>query len=362
MNNTIIYPSITYGTIHKQALRNLFMIILGIETSCDETAAAIVQAQTKSLRVLSHVVASQIKTHAKYGGVVPEVAARQHITAIIPTIQTTLKKASLRPVDLDAIAVTRGPGLITSLRVGVQTARALAYAWHTKLVGVNHMEGHIYANWLNHPAIAFPALSLTVSGGHTELILMAGHGTYKLIGRTRDDAAGEAFDKVAKILRVGYPGGPNIQRLAEKGDSTAYNFPRPMLTHNNFDFSFSGLKTSVLYLTKGKKIIGKKLNNITASFQQAVTDVLVAKTVAAAKQHKVKTVLLAGGVAANQPLREQLQQALNKEVPKTSFYTPPLELCTDNAVMIALAGYYRTRKKYFTDWRSLEADPNWELV
>ncbi len=341
---------------------NCFMIILGIETSCDETAASVIKSARGLFTVRAHVVSSQVKTHKKFGGVVPEVAARKHVINIIPTIDTALAQARLSPKQINVIAVTKGPGLVTSLRAGTQAAKTLAYAWRKKLVAVNHMEGHMYANWIERPRIPFPALSLTVSGGHTELVLMKGHGKYKLIGRTRDDAAGEAFDKVAKILHAGYPGGPAIQKLAAKGDAAACAFPRPMIHSRNFDFSFSGLKTAVLYQTKGKKTAGRRLHNVAASFQQAVIDVLVAKTVAAAKQYGVKSVFIAGGVAANTPLRKQLAQTLKQGLPKTKFYTPPLWLCTDNATMIAIAGYFRARHQDFTPWQKLSADPNWELI
>ena len=340
------------------------MKILAIESSCDETAASIIHGTKKRRRLLSHIIASQIKTHQRYGGVVPEVAARQHIKSIIGVIDHALRTAKLTPDDLDAIAVSAGPGLITALRVGVQTAKTLSMAWNKKLIRVNHMEGHIYANWHDTTDIPLPAIGLVVSGGHTELILVKKHGDYQLIGRTRDDAAGEAFDKVAKILGIGYPGGPKIQRLAERGNPKRFTFPRPMLTHQNFDFSFSGLKTSVLYMVQ-KQFPGKQipLADICASFQQAVLDVLVQKTIRAAQNHKVKSVLLAGGVAANKPLRQQLADSVkftfNNKIP---FYLPPLDLCTDNAGMIALAAYYHALKKDFISWKNLDADPNWELV
>jgi len=339
------------------------MIILGIESSCDETAISVLKAGRQQFKILAHTVASQIKIHRRYGGVVPEVAARQHVTSIIPTLEASLKEAMITPEKINAIAVTVGPGLITSLRVGVQTAKTLSLVWQKKLIKVNHMEGHIYANWLNNHHIKFPALCLVVSGGHTELILVKKHDQYQLIGQTRDDAAGEAFDKVAKLLNIGYPGGPKIQALAKKGDPKKFDFPRPMLDQNNYDFSFSGLKTSVLYLLK-KKYYNKKppINDICASFQQAAIDVLVTKTITAARTLKVKTVLLAGGVAANQPLRHQLGQQVKESLSGVVYSTPLLHLCTDNASMIAIAGYWHAIKKDFADWRSLDADPNWELV
>lgn len=339
------------------------MIILGIESSCDETAVSILGASGKKFNVLSHIIASQIKTHSQYGGVVPEVAARQHVVNMIPVLDAAMQKAGLKPKDISAIAVTQGPGLITSLRVGVQTAKTLSLLWHKKIVALNHMEGHIYANWLKNPDIKLPALCLIVSGGHTELVLIKKHGQYQLVGRTRDDAAGEAFDKVAKLMGLGYPGGPKIQAVAEKGQANKFDFPRPMMSHNNFDFSFSGLKTSVLYLVK-KQFKGKTVPvaDIAASFQQAVVDVLVNKTILAANQLNVKSVLLAGGVAANKMLREELGRAVKKELPAVKYYYPELDLCTDNASMIAMAGYFQASKKNFSDWKKIDAQPNWELV
>lgn len=339
------------------------MIILGIESSCDETAISLLRGNKNKVNILSNTIASQIKIHQKYGGVVPEVAARQHVTSIIPTLDTSLLQAKIKPKDIDAIAVTSGPGLVTSLRVGVQTAKSLSLAWSKKLIKINHIEGHIYANWFNNPEIPMPALCLVVSGGHTEIILVTKHGQYKLIGQTRDDAAGEAFDKVAKLLGIGYPGGPVIQELAAKGDPNFFEFPRPMLDQNNYDFSFSGLKTSVLYFIK-KKFNNKKLplSDICASFQQAVIDVLTYKTISAAKELNVKSILLAGGVAANKPLRQNLKKYIKNQLPTVKYFIPPLDLCTDNASMIAIAGYFHALEKDYTDWRKLDANPNWELV
>lgn len=339
------------------------MDILGIETSCDETAASVITASRNTLSIRSHIISSQIPTHRQYGGVVPEVAARHHVMNMMPVIDAALHDAHITPQHLSAIAVTRGPGLVTSLRVGVQTAKTLGYLWRTPLIGVNHMEGHLYANWLGVQKVAFPVIALIVSGGHTEIIRMPQHGTYQLIGRTRDDAAGEAFDKVAKLMGVPYPGGPHIQKLAEQGDPTRFDFPRPMINRDNFDFSFSGLKTSVLYLIK-KQFAGKTVPvaDISASFQQAAIDVLVTKTVRAAQTYNAQTVMLAGGVAANTPLRTALQERVAATMPKTIYHVPALKLCTDNASMIAIAGYWHARAKDFDDWRTLEADPNWELV
>jgi len=341
------------------------MIVLGIETSCDETAVSLIKANsTGNIKILTETVSSQINIHKKYKGVVPEVAARKHLIAILPTLEATFKKAGLKPKDITALAVTAGPGLITSLRVGVETAKVLAYIWHKPIIRLNHIEGHIYANWLNNKLQQkFPALCLIVSGGHTELILMKNHGHYKLIGRTLDDAAGEAFDKVAKLLNVGYPGGPKIQAQALKGDPARFNFPRPMLNRKSYHFSFSGLKTSVLYLVK-KEFVNKKIPiaDICASFQQAVIEVLVEKTVRAAENYQVKTVMLGGGVSSNLGLRQQLKKRLKEKLTNCLYLQPPVKLCTDNASMIAIAGYFHTLKKDFTPWQKLFADPNWELV
>lgn len=337
--------------------------ILGIETSCDETAVSIVTGNRGRLTIDAQIISSQISTHQKYGGVVPEVAARHHVHNMIPVITEALRTARRTPDDIDVIAVTRGPGLITSLRIGVQTAKTLSYVWNKPLIGVNHMEGHVYANWLDQSKVVFPVLCLVVSGGHTQLILMTGHGGYRLLGQTRDDAAGEAFDKVAKMLKLPYPGGPRIQKLARQGSANRFAFPRPMLNQPNDDFSFAGLKTAVLTVLANEYQTKKPpLEDICASFQQAVIDVLVQKTIRAAKKHNAKTVILAGGVAANQPLRNQLKRAIHALNPHIRYSTPPLSRCTDNATMIAMAGYAQLQKNNYDDWRTMESDPNWELV
>jgi N6-L-threonylcarbamoyladenine synthase len=304
------------------------MKILGIETSCDETAAAVV---ADGRVILSNRIASQVEIHARYGGVVPEVASRQHVLAVVPVIEQALAEAETGWDDLDGIAVTFGPGLAGSLLVGVNVAKAISLARGLPLVGVNHLEGHIYANWLNGAEVRFPVLCLIVSGGHSDLVLMRGHGDYTVVGRTRDDAAGEAFDKAARILGLGYPGGPAIERAA-KGGVDILKLPRAWLT-GSYDFSFSGVKTALLRLAQGDKISSPA--DAAASFQAAVVEVLVAKTVAAAKEYRVGQVLLSGGVAANKRLREKLAQ--NSPVPVLA---PELILCTDNAAMIAAAGYY----------------------
>jgi len=308
------------------------MKILGIETSCDETAAAVV---ADGVRILSNQIASQVEIHARYGGIVPEVASRQHILAIIPILNQAMAEAGATWTDLDGIAVTTGPGLAGSLLVGVNMAKAIALAQRLPITGVNHLEGHIYANWLIDPIPDFPLVCLIVSGGHTDLVLMKGHGDYVVLGRTRDDAAGEAFDKAARILGLGYPGGPAIERAARDGSAASIPLPRAWLKGSN-DFSFSGVKTALLRLVEGGKISSPA--EAAASFQEAVVDVLVTKTVAVAKEHGVRQILLAGGVASNKLLRECL--AKNSPIP---VLVPELVLCTDNAAMIAACGYFRFR-------------------
>lgn len=337
------------------------MLILGIETSCDETAAALLSNDNK---ILSSIVFSQDKIHAPYGGIVPEVAARKHLEIIIPTIRETLQRASLNLNKIDIIAVTNGPGLITSLMIGVDTAKTLAFVLKKPLVAINHLEAHIYANFINGQFQArFPLICLIVSGGHTELVLMTAHGKFKTIGSTRDDAAGEAFDKVAKLLAIGYPGGPIISKLADLGNSKAYSFPRPMIKEKNFDFSFAGLKTDVLRLVRKKRgrFSDQELKNICASFQAAVVDVLIEKTLQAVKKYNVKTCLLAGGVAANKLLRRKLGKRLSQELPAVTYHLPLLKYCTDNAAMVAQAAYFHVLKKDFTPWQKIKVDPGLKL-
>jgi N6-L-threonylcarbamoyladenine synthase len=303
------------------------MKILGIETSCDETAAAVVE---DGVRILSHQVASQVEIHARYGGIVPEVASRQHLLTIIPVLKQAMAEAETDWSDLDGIAVTIGPGLAGSLLVGVSVAKAIALAHDLPIIGVNHLEGHIYANWLNHTP-SFPLVCLIVSGGHSDLVLMRGHGDYVGLGRTRDDAAGEAFDKAARLLGLGYPGGPAIEQAARSG-TACIKLPRAWLRGTD-DFSFSGVKTALLQLVKEGRL--QVQADAAASFQEAVVDVLVTKTVAVAKKLKVRQILLAGGVASNGLLRQRLAE--NSPIP---VLVPEPELCTDNAAMIAVAGYY----------------------
>ncbi len=323
------------------------MKILGIETSCDETAAAVVEDGTS---VLSNQVASQVEIHARYGGVVPEVASRQHILSIIPIIKEAMAKTAWK--DLDGIAVTIGPGLAGSLLVGVNAAKAIALAHGLPLSGVNHLEGHIYANWLDGGSIDFPVLCLIVSGGHSDLVLMRGHGDYVVLGRTRDDAAGEAFDKAARILDLGYPGGPAIERAA-RGEAATIQLPRAWLKGSS-DFSFSGVKTALLRLVEAGKI--SSAAEAAASFQEAVIDVLVTKTLTLAKERRVKQVLLAGGVAANELLRKRLLE--NSPLP---VLVPKPVLCTDNAAMIAACGYYRLKSGKTSDL-DLDVFPSLKLA
>ena len=410
------------------------MKILGIETSCDETAVAIIEVQSakrkvKNIKVLSNVISSQIKLHAKYGGVVPSLAAREHVKNIGHVFKLALKEAShfakaakntknekTKLGDIDLVAITRGPGLGPSLLVGIAFARTLAWKYDKPLVGINHLEGHIYSNWL--PPVAgisnfkfliskqiqnstfvpssgrgkfkiqnkklFPILNLIVSGGHTELVLMGNHGEYKIIGETLDDAAGEAFDKVARLLGLGYPGGPQIARHAEQFEDQRGNFqrnsalsprksarkfnqiefPRPMINSKNYNFSYAGLKTSVLYKVKDLKTAGIKItddiiNEICHEFQNAALDVLVFKTSGAAQEYKAESLFLSGGVSANTELRTRLEAEAKKI--KIKYSQPEMEYTGDNAAMIAMAGYFKVKsknEKVKTDWESVEMDAN----
>jgi len=334
-------------------------LILGLETSCDETAAAVV---ADGRAIVSNVVASQVELHRSYGGVFPEVASRQHVLDVIPVIEEALVRASATWAALDAIAVTSGPGLVGSLLVGVNVAKGLAWAKRLPLIGVNHLEAHLYANWL-YPVRAgqqepppaaprFPLLCLIVSGGHSDLVLMTGHGQYRVLGRTLDDAAGEAFDKVARLLDVGYPGGPAIQKTAEGGNPNRFVLPRAILKEG-YDFSFSGLKTAVLRIVR--KHTALPLPDLAASFQAAVVDVLVEKTRRAAEEFQVKEVLMAGGVASNTLLRERMVVRV-----KVPVRYPPPALCTDNAAMVASAGYFKHMAGERAGW-DLDVQPGMPL-
>ncbi len=341
-------------------------LILGIETSCDETACAVVRGGRE---ILSNVVATQIDVHRAYGGVVPEIASRQHLVTIVPVIEEGLAKARLTHRDLAGVATTYGPGLVGSLLVGLNAAKTLAFTWGKPLLGINHLEGHIYANWLDQqPAVRearapglpdvppFPLLCLIVSGGHTELIVMRDHGDYELVGRTRDDAAGEAFDKVARLLGLGFPGGPAIQARAEGASPTTYDLPRAWL-RGTHDFSFSGLKTAVLRLRNEHGPFDElQLSQVAASFQWSVVEVLVEKTVATAQELEVEVIALAGGVASNRPLREYMVQRSPLPV-----YCPPPPLCTDNAAIIACAGYFHLARGQVDDL-SLDVRPSLRLA
>lgn len=313
-------------------------VILGIETSCDETSAAVV---ADGRTIMSNVIASQIPVHQKYGGVVPEIASRKHVELITSVIAEALDEAGTTLQDIHAVAVTYGPGLVGALLVGVSAAKALAYTINLPLIGVNHIESHIYANFLARPDLEFPLVCLVVSGGHTDLVYLAGHGEFELMGRTRDDAAGEAFDKVARALGLGYPGGPLIDKLAVAGNPQAVDFPRVYLEAESLDFSFSGLKSSALNYLNKAAMKGLEINkaDLAASFQQAVVDVLVDKAVACAERHKVKTILVAGGVAANSRLRQQLTDTAGQKGINIAY--PPPVLCTDNAAMVGCAGYFK---------------------
>ncbi|MFA6493141.1 MAG: tRNA (adenosine(37)-N6)-threonylcarbamoyltransferase complex transferase subunit TsaD [Patescibacteria group bacterium] len=378
--------------------------ILAIETSCDETSASVIEKIGSKTKILSNTVSSQINIHKKFGGVFPEHASRAHSERIVSVVENSLSEAlatqsnsrrsnlhgspsgenltervgSVESLDetttgifdvaalsdnFDLIAVTTGPGLIGSLLVGVNFAKTLAYTTNKPIIGINHWLGHIYSNFVEEIP-QFPALILIVSGGHTGLVLMKSHTDIQTLGETLDDAAGEAFDKVAKLLGLDYPGGPAISKIAQKGNSTAYKFPRSMLDRKNYDFSFSGLKTAVLYESKKhRKLSLQKKADFAASFQQAVIDILVGKTIQAAYEFRPKSICLCGGVSANKELRQQLKMAVEKLPTKTSYHTPPMELTTDNAAMVAIAAAYQlaTDERQLTTWDKINADSNAKL-
>ncbi len=320
-------------------------LILAIESSCDETAAAVIEDGSK---IRANLVSSQIDLHQKYGGVVPEIASRKHLETINLLIKETMEEARLEFKDLSHIAVANSPGLIGALLVGVSTAKALAYGAKKPLIAVNHIEGHVYANFLQHKdELGFPLICLIVSGGHTMVVKMTGHGEYEVMGNTRDDAVGEAFDKVARTLGIGYPGGPVIDKLSKEGNENSIDFPKATLEKGSFDFSYSGLKSAVLNWINKEKMLGNEIPvaDVCASFQKAAVEILVEKTIAAAEQENVKTIITAGGVSANSKLRELLKEEGNKRGMKVFF--PPIEFCTDNAAMIGAAAHYKAiRKEY----------------
>jgi len=374
------------------------MKILAIETSCDDTCVAILEIRNSKLEILSNIVSSQVKLHQKYGGVYPFLAKREHQKNLPIVFEKALKGANLLSKKIDLIAVTNGPGLEPCLWVGVNFAKDLAEKIKKPVLPVNHIEAHIFVNFLNYVAgfrNLFPAVCLVVSGGHTQLILMKGFGKYKILGETRDDAAGECFDKTARILGLGYPGGPAIARCAtqwrlklknklDKKSNTGrvcvnlnIKLPRPMIYQKNYDFSFSGLKTAVLYLVKELTEGGKNLTlryiprrakltidqkrGISAEIQQAIIDVLIHKTLKAAKDYKAKTIILGGGVAANRELRKQFTERIKKEMPSTKFYIPDSKFCTDNAAMVAVVGYFNYAKKRKIMFKNIKADANLKL-
>ncbi len=332
-------------------------LILAIESSCDETAASVVK---NGRTVLSNVISSQIELHKLYGGVVPEIASRKHIEKINQVIEEALSEAGMTLNDMDAIGVTYGPGLVGALLVGVAEAKAIAYAKKLPLVGVHHIEGHVSANYIENPDLEPPFLCLIVSGGHTHLVIVKDYGEFEILGRTRDDAAGEAFDKVARAIGLGYPGGPKIDRLSKEGNPDAIEFPRAKIGDCPYDFSFSGVKSAVLNYLNNAKMKGEEVNSadLAASFQKAVVDVLVDRTMLAAKDYGMDKIAIAGGVASNGTLREAMRKACEEQ--KYCFYHPSPIFCTDNAAMIGVAAYYEYKKGTRHGW-DLNAVPNLKL-
>ncbi|MBE0479152.1 tRNA (adenosine(37)-N6)-threonylcarbamoyltransferase complex transferase subunit TsaD [Candidatus Aerophobetes bacterium] len=329
------------------------MLILGIETSCDETAVAVVENGKK---IHSSLVASQVELHKEFYGIVPEVASRKHLEVILPLIKKSLGEAKVSLKDIDAVAVTSGPGLFGSLLIGVSVAKGIAFSLNLPLVGINHLEAHLYAAFLAFPEPSFPLVGLIISGGHTELVYLSKEGKYKLLGSTRDDAAGEAFDKVARILELGYPGGPIIEKIAQKGDASNIRLPMPKFKEETLDFSFSGLKTAVLYKVKNfrKKNLPLPSEDIAASFQLQVAKIIGERIAEATSLKKVKQVIIGGGVASNRFIREYLSR---KFMGKLKIFIPPPALCTDNAAMVAALAYNKL-KQGKTSPLSLEAKPN----
>ena len=353
------------------------MIILGIETSCDETAAAIIEGKDGHVILKGNVLATSLALHAKTGGIIPEQAAREQVKYILPVIKEALEKAETSTDKLDAIAVTYGPGLIGSLLVGVETAKTLAFVLKKPIIPVNHMIGHIYATFITEDGKqktenknlfpnpqslipAFPLLALVVSGGHTDLLLMKRHGDFTLLGGTRDDAAGEAFDKIGRLLGLSYPAGPEIERRAQKGNPKRFHFPRPLLHEDTYEFSFSGLKTAVLREVKSLEYMNETtINDICRGAQDAIIEVLVKKTLRAANEHTITSLLLSGGVAANQTLREKFEETISKQNIPATLFAPAKNLCTDNAAMIASAAYFNFKP---TPWKDITADPELYFV
>lgn len=333
------------------------VLILAIESSCDETAASVVK---NGRTVLSNVISSQIATHTVYGGVVPEIASREHIKAINYVIERALSEANVTLEDITAIGVTYGPGLVGALLAGVAEAKAIAYAAHKPLIGVHHIEGHVSANFIENPDLEPPFVCLIVSGGHTHLVIVKGYGEFEIIGRTRDDAAGEAFDKVARAVGLGYPGGPKVDKAAKEGNTHAMEFPRAKVADSPYDFSFSGLKSAVLNYINHAKMTGEEIYvpDLVASFQNAVVDVLVSRAITAAKEYGYKKLAIAGGVASNSALRAAMKEACDKN--GITFYHPSPIFCTDNAAMIGVAAYYEYIKGNRSGW-DLNAVPNLKL-
>lgn len=358
------------------------MLILGIETSCDETGAAVIEGKQNSnkVKLLSNVIATSLNLHSQTGGIIPENAAREQIKLIIPVINEAIEQCNNLAIgDIDAIAATYGPGLIGSILIGVETAKTLSYIWNKPLIPVNHLIGHIYANFIELSSwrslqatdrispdkdsiaslqndILFPAIALIVSGGHTDLVLMKQHGNLKWLGGTRDDAAGEALDKIGRLLALPYPGGPYIEQHAKKGDPNKYKFPRPMIGSKDFDFSFSGLKAAVFREVQTmKQLDNETINDISASVQNAIIDVLVKKTLKAAEKYNAKSILLGGGVAANQTLRNELQSSIINHKSSIKLFAPAKSLCTDNAAMIGAAAFFNNQQ---TDWKKVDANPS----
>ncbi|MBM7688190.1 tRNA (adenosine(37)-N6)-threonylcarbamoyltransferase complex transferase subunit TsaD [Enterococcus ureilyticus] len=329
-------------------------LILAIESSCDETSVAIIEDGSL---ILSNVVASQVKSHQRFGGVVPEVASRHHVEEITLCIEDALTTADVKPSELSGVGVTYGPGLVGALLIGISAAKAFAWAHDLPLIPVNHMAGHIYAAQFVEP-LQFPLMALLVSGGHTELVYMKETGSFEIVGETRDDAAGEAYDKVGRVLGLSYPSGKEIDNLAHQGQDT-YQFPRAMIKEDNYDFSFSGLKSSFINTVHNAQQRDEELviQDLAASFQESVIDVLVAKTIRACQEYPIKQLVMAGGVAANQGLRDRLRAEVTKKLPGVTFIVPPLRLCGDNAAMVGAAAFVEAEKGHFADYQ-LNADPS----